>query len=386
MFKRNLNLPAPGKESFFLWGPRQTGKSTLLRAAYGDGLWIDLLKSEEYRRYISRPELLRQEVESMVGQSADGVQVVIDEIQKVPALLNEVHWLIENRGLHFALCGSSARKVKKGAANLLGGRAIRYELYGISASELGQHFNLERLLNHGYLPSIYEAARPYRMLDAYIADYLKEEVAAEGLTRNLPAFSDFLDAAAFSDGEIVNFSNIARDSGVSNNTTKNYFQILIDTLLGCWLPAYRKRAKRRAVAAPKFYFTDVGIVNRLAQRGELRAGGELYGKAFENWIFHELTTYMSYSESPDRLSYWRLTSGTEVDFIIGDMAVAIEAKSSAKITNDHLQGLRSLVQDYPSVGRRILVCREPKARRTEDGIEILSFAGFIKQLWGGKIT
>ncbi|MGI9250322.1 MAG: ATP-binding protein [Pseudohongiellaceae bacterium] len=386
MFKRNLNLPAPGKESFFLWGPRQTGKSTLLRAVYGDGLWIDLLKSEEYRRYLSRPELLRQNVEAITDQSVGSTQVVIDEIQKVPALLDEVHGLIESRGLRFALCGSSARKVKRGAANLLGGRAARYELHGISASELGQHFNLDRLLNSGYLPSIFDAAHPQRMLDAYIADYLKEEIAAEGLTRNLPAFSDFLDAAAFSDGEIVNYSNIARDSGVSNNTTKGYFQILIDTLLGRWLPAYRKRAKRRVIRAPKFYFADVGIVNRLAHRGELQAGGELYGKAFENWIFHELTTYLSYSENPARLSYWRLASGAEVDFIIGDMAVAIEAKSSTNITNNHLRGLRNLVQDYPDVGRRILVCREPKARRMEDGVEILPFGDFIGQLWGGGIV
>ena len=225
----------------------------------------------------------------------------------------------------------AGRKVKRGAANLLGGRAIRYELHGLTASELAGEFDLDRMLNHGYLPRIYEASRPNRLLDAYIADYLKEEVAAEGLVRNLPTFSDFLDVAALSDCEIVNFSNIARECGVSSHTTKNHFQILEDTLLGRWLPAYRKRPKRRVIGAPKFYFVDVGIVNRLARRGELHPGSELYGKAFENWIFHELTAFSNYRGCDSALSYWRLASGIEVDFVLGDMAVAIEAKSTVLV-------------------------------------------------------
>ncbi|MEB2346458.1 MAG: DUF4143 domain-containing protein [Deltaproteobacteria bacterium] len=384
MFKRSLTLPEPGVETFFLWGPRQTGKSTLLRERYGQGRWVELLKAEEFRRYLARPERLRQELEAEPPGPRE--QIVIDEIQKLPALLDEVHWLIENRGLHFALCGSSARKVRRGAANLLGGRAIRYELHGLTASELGRDFDLDRLLNHGYLPRIYEASRPARMLDAYIADYLKEEVAAEGLVRNLPTFSDFLDVAALSDGELVNFSNIARECGVSSHTTRSHFEILEDTLLGRWLPAYRKRPKRRVIGAPKFYFVDVGVVNRLARRGELRAGSELYGKAFENWVFHELSAFVSYrGEGGRQLSYWRLASGIEVDFIVGDMQVAIEAKSSERITRDHLQGLRSLAEDHPRVGRRIVVCREPRARTTDDGIEILPVATFVRRLWGGEL-
>ena len=189
MFKRLLTLPKPGTETFFLWGPRQTGKSTLLRGSYGGHRWLDLLKADEFRRYVVRPELLRQELEAEAPEP--GSQVVIDEIQKVPALLDEVHWLIENRGVHFALCGSSARKVKRGAANLLGGRAMRYELHGLSARELGRDFELDRMLNHGYLPRIYQASRATRMLDAYIADYLKEEIAAESLVRDLPTFANF---------------------------------------------------------------------------------------------------------------------------------------------------------------------------------------------------
>jgi predicted AAA+ superfamily ATPase len=366
-----------------LWGSRQTGKSTLLREAYPDGRWVDLLKAEEFRRYLARPELLREEIEAKSPEPER--QIVIDEIQKVPALLDEVHWLIENRGLHFALCGSSARKVKRGAANLLGGRAMRYELHGLTAAELGREFDLDRMLNHGYLPRIYQASRPKKMLDAYVADYLKEEVAAEGLVRNLPSFSDFLDIAALSDCEIVNFSNIARECGVSSHTTKSHFEILEDTLLGRWLPAYRKRPKRRVIRAPKFYFVDVGVVNRLARRGELLAGSELYGKAFENWVFHELSAFVSYCDYDGDLSYWRLASGIEVDFVLGDMKVAIEAKSSERITQDHLKGLRALEDDHPKVGRRIVVCRERRARKTPDGIEILPVAVLITRLWDGDL-
>lgn len=383
MFKRSLVLPRPGTETFFLWGPRQTGKSTLLRGHYGKGRWIDLLKADEYRRYVARPELLRQELEA--EPLPPDAQVVIDEIQKVPALLDEVHWLIENRGVHFALCGSSARKVKRGAANLLGGRAIRYELHGLSAHEIGSEFDLDRMLNHGYLPRIYLAGRPDRLLESYVADYLKEEIAAESLVRNLPTFSNFLDVAALSDGEIVNFSNVARECGVSSHTTKSYFQILEDTLLGRWLPSYRKRAKRRVIGSPKFYFVDVGVVNRLARRGEILPGSELYGKAFENWVFHELTAYNSYRESGQPLSYWRLAGGTEVDFIVGKMKVAIEAKSATRITADHLKGLRALIQDHTGVERRIVVCGEPRARKTEDGIEILPSAAFARHLWDGDL-
>jgi predicted AAA+ superfamily ATPase len=283
------------------------------------------------------------------------------------------------------LCGSSARKVRRGAANLLGGRALRYELHGLTAHELEGDFDLDRILNHGYLPHIYQAARPGRMLDAYIADYLKEEIAAEGLVRNLATFSNFIDIASLSDGEIVNFSNIARECGVSSHTTRSHFQILEDTLLGRWLPAYRKRAKRRVIGSPKFYFVDVGVVNRLARRGEILPGSELHGKAFENWVFHELSSYNSYREAGQLLSYWRLASGIEVDFIVGRMQVAIEAKSTARVTSDHLKGLRALIQDHAGLRRRIVVSREPRARKTEDDIEILSVPAFLRRLWDGDL-
>lgn len=375
MFRRGLRLPAAGKETFFLWGPRQTGKTTLLRQSYPDATWVDLLKADEYRRYLERPELLREE---LIARPHLG-QVVIDEVQKVPTLLDEVHWLHENRRIRFALCGSSARKVRRGAANLLGGRAVRYELSGLTAAEIGKGFDLVRLLNHGYLPSIYESDRPDRLLASYVGDYLKEEVAAEGLVRNLPVFSAFLNAAALSDGDLVNFANIARDCGVSGPTVKGHFGILEDTLLGHWLPAFTKRPKRRVVAAPKFYFSDVGVVNHLARRGALQQGGELFGKAFENWVLHELRAHNAYHERAADLFYWRLASGIEVDFIVGNMVVAIEAKASDKVTADHLRGLRHLVADHPGV-RRVVVCLEPKRRTTDDGIEILPASAFAEDL------
>ena len=375
MFGRQLALPPAGQETFFLWGPRQTGKTTLLRQAYPDALWIDFLKADEYRRYLERPERLREEL----ARGAVPRQIVIDEVQKVASILDEVHWLHEHRRARFALCGSSARKVRRGGANLLGGRAVRYELHGLTAAELGDAFDLTRLLNQGYLPTVYESARPERLLASYVGDYLKEEVAAEGLVRNLPVFSSFLGAAALSDGSLVNFANIARECGVSAPTVKGHFGILEDTLLGSWLPAYTRRPKRRVIGAPKFYFNDVGIVNHLAHRRQLEPGGELFGKAFENWVFHELTASKAYHGAFVDLSHWRLASGIEVDFIVGQMAVAIEAKATGRITADHLSGLRHLRQDHPRV-RRVVVCMEPRRRVTDDGIEILPVHAFISEL------
>jgi predicted AAA+ superfamily ATPase len=381
MFKRALPIPPSGTETFFLWGPRQAGKTTLLKANYPDALWLDFLKTEEYRRYLQNPELLRGELAAHPSIR----QVVIDELQKVPAILDEVHWILENRGVQFALCGSSARKVKRGGANLLGGRGVRRELHGLTAEEIGGDFDLTRILNHGYLPRIYLSNRPMRLLNSYVADYLREEVAAEGLVRKLPVYSEFLNVAALSDTELVNFSTIARECGVSSHTVRSYFQILEDTLLGCWLPGYTKHPKRRVIAAPKFYFSDVGVVNFLARRGVLRPGSELFGKAFENWVFHEMCARNAYSEAFARLSYWRLASGIEVDFIVNDMELAIEAKGTARVTADHFKGLRALAQDHPRIRQRLVVCLEPRARKTADGILILPAGEFCARLVTGRL-
>jgi predicted AAA+ superfamily ATPase len=381
MFQRSLVLPKENTETFFLWGPRQTGKTTLLRQAYSDAFWIDLLKADEYRRYLTRPERMREEIAALKHRPF----VVIDEVQKVPQILDEVHWLHENHGLQFALCGSSPRSLKRGGANLLGGRAVRYELRGLSARELGAAFDLERMLNNGYLPRVYESAQPKRLLNGYVADYLKEEIAAEGLVRNLPVFSEFLDIASLSDTHPVNYSNIARECAVSSQTVKGYFDILEDTLMANWLPSYRRRPKRRVIRSSKLYFADVGVVNFLARRGRMEPGSELFGNAFENWCFHEISTYNAYRERFAKISYWRLASGIEVDFVIDDMAVAIEVKSSRNIMTHHLKGLRQLAIDHPKVERRIVVCREERRRQTTDGIEIVPYDVFVHDLWNGDV-
>ena len=381
MFTRELRLPARPRESFFLWGPRQAGKSTLLRTTWPEAPVHDLLRSEDFSRYAHQPGLLRDELRD----SPTGSLILIDEIQKVPALLDEVHWLIEHRGLVFGLCGSSARKVRRGHANLLGGRALRRELFGLVSAEVGDSFDLSRFLNHGYLPRHYLAERPGPRLRAYVADYLKEEVAAEALVRRLPAFADFLRAAALADTELVNYSNIARECGVSAVAAKEYYQILVDSLLGRYLPAYTRRPKRRVIQAPKFYFADVGVVNHLARRGALEPGGELWGKALENYICHELTAYLEYRERDTELRFWRLASGVEVDFVAGAMEVAIEVKSTTRAGTSHLAGLRTLKDDYPSVDRRILVSHEPRRRVTADGIEVLPVTAFLERLWAGSV-
>jgi len=384
MIRRTLQLPAKPKESFFLWGPRQSGKSRLLGATYPDAVWYDLLKTDLYIRLLERPSLLREELLYAQGEKKAGF-AVIDEVQKIPALLDEVHWLIENAGFVFALCGSSARKVRRGHANLLGGRAVRYELFGFVSEEIGPGFDLVRMINQGYLPRHYLSASYARLVRSYINDYLKEEIAAEALVRSLPVFSSFLSAAALSDTQLVNYSTIARECGVSAPAVKEYFQILIDSMLGRFLDAYRKRPKRRVIGAAKFYFSDVGVVNHLAKRGRLAPGSELFGKAFENWVFHELSAHRVYSDLYYDLRYWRLASGIEVDFVVNDMELAIETKSSPRIHSDHLRGLREIIKDHPKLKRRIVVSLEERARKTEDRIEILPYSVFIKQLWAGVI-
>jgi len=381
MFRRLVRLPERPRESFFLLGPRHTGKSTLLKQVYPQARHIDLARTEEFVRYGERPALLREELEEGTGEPV----VVIDEIQKVPPLYDEVQWLVENRGRVFAMSGSSSRALRQGAPAMPTGRVARFDLFGLTSAEIGRPFDLVRMLNNGYLPRHYLADAPARPLRAYIQSFIKEEVMVPGLARSLPAFSAFLSRAAISDTELVNYATIARECGVSAPTARDYYQILLDTRLGRFLPAFTKRPKRRVIGAPKFYFADVGIVNALARRGAMTPGSELFGKAFENWVFHELTAASHYRERYLDLSYWRLASGIEVDFVIGDLRCAVEAKAVARVTSDHLKGLRQLCVDQPSVRRRVVASLEPSPRSTEDGIEILPWRVFLDRLWSGEL-
>jgi predicted AAA+ superfamily ATPase len=381
MIQRSLVLPQRPKQSFFLWGPRQTGKTTLLHSTYPNAHWIDLLDTDQLIRLTQRPARLREEVDALPRDQL----VVIDEAQKIPALFDEIHWLIENRRRIFVLCGSSARRVRRSQANLLGGRALRYELFGLVSAELGADFDVVRMLNHGYLPRHYLEDSPAPLVRAYVQDYLKEEVLAEGLSRSLPVFSNFLNSAALSDTAVLNYATIARDCGVSAHTVRGYFEILVDTLLGRELPAYVRRPKRRTIRAPRFFFTDVALVNLLARRGRVEPGSELFGKAFENWVHHELAAYAQYREQFHELSYWRLTTGAEVDFIIDDMAYAVEAKASRSVTADHLKGLRELFHEHPRVKKRFVISLDTRPRVTEDGIEVLPYKTFMQRLWQGDL-
>ena len=380
MFKRLQEFHKRGKESAFLWGARQTGKSTLLKNLFPKARYYDLLLSEEFVRLSRKPSLLREELLAMPDAHAQ--PVIIDEVQKIPALLDEVHWLIVNKKISFILCGSSARKLKRVGANLLGGRALRYELYPLVSSEIPD-FDLLRAVNNGCLPRHYAAADAHNRLEAYLGDYLKEEIASEALSRNIPAFAHFMDAEAFSNGEMVNYNNIASDCGVSAPTVKEYFNILEDTLIGYFLPVYQKRPKRRTIRTPKFYFFDVGIANSLLKRGHIAPGTELFGKAFEHLIFQEIKAHQHYSGVNYSLSYWRTSSGNEVDFILGDHEVAIEVKSTDTVAPHHLKGLCAFSEEY-KVKKSIVVSLD-KYPRVCGNVTVLPWKDFLGQLWNGKI-
>ena len=384
MYKRIQNLNLSADETCFLWGPRQTGKSTLLKTLFPQATRYDLLLSTEYQRLIRAPHLIREQcLADGLDKNAQQSPIIIDEIQKIPALLDEVHWLIENRGLRFILCGSSARKLKRGHANLLGGRAVRYELFPLVFPEITD-FSLEKALNNGLLPRHYDSPHPERLLQSYVGDYLKEEILAEALTRNIPAFSRFLEVAALSNGELLNYTTIARESSISSATVKEYFQILEDTLIGQKLPAFQKRKKRRIITSPKFYFFDLSPVIQLTSRGKVTRGSELFGRAFEHFIWMEIMAHHSYSELFYPVAFWRTSSGLEVDFILGDHEIAVEVKSTELANQTHWKGLRKFKEEY-SVKRSILVSMDSAPRKTEDGIEILPWKIFLEQLWGGDI-
>ncbi len=378
MFNRKQEFPESERESLFLWGARQTGKSTLLKTLFPDASWFDLLLADVYERLLRNPTLLRETVIANPEIKA----VVIDEIQRIPELLNEIHWLIANTKVRFIMSGSSPRKILRSRTNLLGGRALRYELYPLVSAEIPD-FDLLTALNHGMLPRHYLAAQPKRLLAAYIGNYLNDEIVQEAKIRNVSVFARFLEAAAFSNGEMVNYTNVAADCGVSAPTIKEYFQILEDTLIGRFLPVYQKRPKRRVIQAPKFYMFDVGIVNHLLKRTKVEYKSEAFGNAFEHFIYQEIYAHSRYSGLEYPIYYWRTASQIEIDFVLGDHQVAMEVKGSDRISEKHLRGLRAFMEEY-KVKQAIVVCTE-KLPRLHMGIHILPWQDFLQRLWSGSL-
>ena len=374
VLERNLQINKELDGSIFLFGARQTGKSTILRQQLPNSIYLDLLDTSLKNRFFKKPSLLYE----MLNEEKEGTLVIIDEIPEVPELLNEVHRLISERGLTFILCGSSARKLKRKGRNTLGGRALPVYLYPLVSAEIPD-FDINRAVNYGMIPSHYLAQNPSRRLAAYIDIYLKEEIKEESLVRNLNAFHRFLEVAALTDGEIVNNNNIAQDCGVSASTVASYFDILEDTLIGYRIPAFRKVKKRRLMQAPRFYYFDIGVANHLLQRKELIRGTVEYGHAFEHLVIQELYAWLHYTHSEEELTYWHTYTNIEVDAIIGDARIAIEIKSVEEVLPRHLKGLRAFGEEYPE-SRRIIVSLDPINRRT-DNIECIYVLDFFKLLW-----
>ncbi len=385
MLERILTLQETADDSLFLWGSRQTGKSTLLKMLFPKARVYDLLKTDVRMSFQLRPALLREECELLDA----GELVIIDEVQKVPALLDEVHWLIENRGLRFILSGSSARKLRRSGANLLGGRALRRTLFPLVSAEIPD-FNLQRALNNGLLPRHYLVADARNRIQAYIGDYLQQEIVEEAVVRQLDAFTRFLQVAALSNAEIVNYTNIAQDCGVSAKTVKEYFAILEETLLGFYLPAYTRVVKRRLMQSPKFYYFDVAIPNHLLRRVPLQAGTDIYGHALEHFVIQELRAFLSYTFGEDKsLCYWRtLDNKYEVDILVvnqitGDVEIAIEVKASDHVTSSDTKGLKAFSEEHPDT-KLFLVSMEERARLM-NGVEVWPVVQFLERLWAKKI-
>ena len=378
--QRILNLPnLLSRKSFFLFGPRATGKSTLIKQQLSaSATVIDLLDSRLYLRLLNSPH----DLESIIHSDNKSGIVVIDEIQRVPELLNEVHRLIENKKLTFLLTGSSARKLRRGKANLLAGRVWEARLFPLTWKEIPD-FNLERFLRYGGLPPVYLSKYPDEELDAYVNTYLKEEIMAEGLIRKLPPFSRFLHAAALTNGEMINFSKLANDCQVPPSTVTEYVGLLEDTLVGFLLPAWTESTKRKAISTGKFYFFDPGITHTLAGTQTLDRNSDLYGKSFEQFIGMEIRAYLSYKRRKLQFSYWRSTHGYEVDFLIG-RETAVEVKASQKISQRDFKGLKAL-EEEKIFKNYILVSQDPINTR-DNNFQALYWKKFLDNLWAGKFA
>jgi predicted AAA+ superfamily ATPase len=374
--KRVLDLPPLlDKKSHFLFGPRQTGKTFLIQNTLKEARVYDLLDTSIFLALSQNPGRIAQEV------SPQDRLIVIDEIQRLPELLNEVHRLIEGRRIRFLMTGSSARKLRRGGINLLGGRARTIHLHPFTCKELGEQFDLTRALQRGLLPSIYFSDDPSADLESYTGLYLQQEIVAEGAIRNIPAFSRFLRIAALCNGTIINFTKVSNDAQVARTTVYEYFEILKDTLILHELPAWRKSKKRKPLASSKYYFFDVGIVATLQGR-VFRPGTPEYGQGFETYLFHELMCYRDYI-SREPLNYWRSTSGFEVDFIIGDHT-AVEVKAKENISPHDIKPLQALAEEK-ILKRFLCVSLEPRMRRI-GVVDILPYKEFLDKLWNGDFS
>lgn len=363
------------RKSHFLFGPRQTGKSTLIARSLPGVRVYDLLDTSVFLALSREPGRLRQELRQ--GEN----RLVVDEIQRLPELLNEVHALIEQRGVRFLLTGSSARKLRRGGVNLLGGRARTKHLHPLTWRELAERFELERAAERGLLPSVYFSDDPLADLEAYAGSYLQQEIVAEGAVRSVPAFSRFLRVAALCNATIVNFTNLASDAQVPRTTIYEYFEILKDTLILRELPAWRLSRKRKPLASSKFYFFDVGVVSALQGR-RFVPGTPEFGEAFETIVMSELVAWRDYASGAE-LSFWKSASGFEVDFLIGGHT-AVEVKAKRNISERDLRSLRALAEES-GIKRRVCVSLEPRARRA-GGIAVLPWREFFEALWGGEYS
>ncbi len=378
MYHRIFEIENRLDEAMFLFGGRQVGKSTLLKERFPQAVYIDLLNSELRNRFLRHPEEFR---ESLLKYSPETL-VIVDEIQKVPDLLDEVHWLMVNKGLFFILSGSSARKLKKRGANNLGGRAIPETLYPLVSAEIPD-FDLDRAVQNGLIPRHYLVANALNRLKSYIELYLKEEIVEEAAVQNIDDFTRFLEIAAISDGEMLNYENVAADCGVAANTVKAYYKILCETLLGFEVPAYRNVVKRKLAKASRFYFFDVGIANYLTGRHHLAPKTPEYGHAFEHLVMQEIVAYLGYSNSDEELTYWHTYDNIEVDAIIGNARVAIEIKSTDNVQPSHKKGLSEFAKEHPNV-KQILVSRDRISRRSGD-VDLYYVTDFFKALWNNEI-
>lgn len=379
MYKRILSIESEYNDSAFLWGARQVGKTTWLTSQYPDCRIYDLLHPSEFERLLRRPEILSEEL----ADFGEGNLVIIDEIQKLPQLLDEVHSLIQRKNIRFILSGSSARKLKRLGTNLLGGRATREQMFPLVSAEIPD-FDLIRAVNNGMIPRHYMVLNPWERLRGYIGVYLNEEIREEAMTRNLQSFSHFLEVAAQCDGEMLVYKNIAQDCGIDYRTIKEYFRILEDTLVGYLLPGFTITKKRKALAAPKFYLFDVGVANYLMHRRNMAPGSDDFGHAFEHFIIQELIAYIGYHHVEERLTYWRSTSGYEVDAIIGEGRVAIEIKSSDEVKSRHTRGLKAFEEDFPDA--RLIIVSLDKYKRRMNGVEVIPVLEFLDNLWKGLIV